>query len=130
MTDIFGPHAQALQFRAQRNEVLATNLANADTPGFKARDVEFSTVMQSVQGSAAAGLKTTHAGHIDNQGSNAWSTEDLGYRVPTQPSLDGNTVETDVEQAQFAENVIQYRASLQFVNGKINTLRHALTGER
>lgn len=130
MTDIFGPHAKALQFRAQRNEVLATNLANADTPGYKARDVEFAAVMKNVQGGAAGTLTTTQAGHIGAGSASAWSTQDLGYRVPTQPSLDGNTVETDVEQAQFAENVIQYRASLQFVNGKITTLRHALTGER
>ncbi len=125
--DIFGPHAAALQLRAARSEVLATNLANSETPGYKARDIDFRSVL-GTESARQVSVMRTDARHIDPDSRAA--TGDLMYRVPTQPSLDGNTVEADVEQAQFAENVIQYRASLMFVNGKIKTLRHALTGER
>ncbi len=128
MADPFGPHAAALKFRAMRSAVLANNLANADTPGFKARDVSFDEVMNKA---GAQSLSRTDARHIAGGGSESvLSTSSLGYRVPTQPAQDGNTVETDIEQAQFAENTVQYRASLMFINGKITTLRHALTGER
>ena len=102
----FAQHEQALHFRARRNEVLSSNIANADTPGYKARDVDFSTALQDFR--QAGG--------------------ELMYRVPTQPSLDGNTVQADVEQAAFAENAVQYRASLTFLNGTIQTLRYALKG--
>lgn len=128
MADPFGPHAAALKFRAMRSTVLANNLANADTPGFKARDVSFDQVLGSER---SQGLSRTHVSHIGAGGATgALSSESLAYRMPTQPTLDGNTVETDIEQAQFAENVVQYRASLMFINGKITGLRHALTGER
>ncbi len=127
MADLLGIHAEALKFRANRSAVLANNLANADTPGFKARDISFADQLSK---SAAASVARTHGEHMTHRQSGQWSEDQLGFRVPTQPAVDGNTVETDVEQAQFAENVVQYRASLMFINGKLTTMRHALTGER
>lgn len=125
-TSPFAQHEQAVMFRAQRNEVLSSNIANADTPNYKARDIDFKSVLKGAQGAPLQMSKTSEM-HRD-----AWSTNKLGaavqYRIPTQPTLDGNTVETDVEQAEFAENAVMYRASLAFLNGEINGLRYALRG--
>ncbi|MEO0998162.1 MAG: flagellar basal body rod protein FlgB [Pseudomonadota bacterium] len=130
-TNLFGHHEHALRLSARRNEVLATNIANADTPNYLARDIDFAQSLRSALGAGGpeVRLRTTAAGHVGNDASGADAVERL-YRVPTQPSLDGNTVETDVEQAEFAENVIQYRAGLMFVNGRIRSMRLALTGQR
>jgi flagellar basal-body rod protein FlgB len=122
----FALHEQALNFRAQRNEVLSSNIANADTPNYKARDVDFGTALKSAQ-SATLNLAKTSALHNSAGNVRAGSPE-LKYRVPTQPSLDGNTVQADIEQAAYAENALQYRASLTFLNGTIQTLRYALKG--
>jgi flagellar basal-body rod protein FlgB len=122
----FAQHEQALKFRALRNLVLTSNIANADTPDYKARDIEFSDVLNEATGGKLT-MKKTSDMHRD-----AWSTAAINpamkYRMPSQPTLDGNTVETDVEQAAFAENAVQYRASLAFLNGQIRTLRYALKG--
>ena len=122
----FALHETALKLRSLRNEVLASNLANADTPNYKARDVEFSSALKGAQGEHLRMSRTSEL-HQD-----AWQTNRLGapvqYRVPVQPTLDGNTVETDVEQAAFAENAVQYRASLAFLDGQIRSLRYALRG--
>ena len=126
---LFGFHAAALRMRSERNELLARNLAHADTPGFQARDVDFKEAMANATGEAATKLRRTHGAHLENPHTGALGTT-IKYRIPLQPSVDGNTVEADVEQAQFAENVVQYRASLSFINGKIRTLRHAISGER
>ena len=125
----FGFHGHALRVRAGRNELLARNLAHADTPGYQARDLDFREILQSVGKSEPGHLTRTHATHLQAPGASGDLTT-VKYRVPLQPSVDGNTVETDVEQAEFAENVVQYRASLSFINGKIRTLRHAISGER
>jgi flagellar basal-body rod protein FlgB len=126
MESIMGVHEAALKFRARRMEVLAANLANADTPHYQARDVEFKSVLDQRLG--AATLKTTHARHlaIDPLA----GRDSLKYRIPHQPSLDGNTVEADLELARYAENAVSYQASLLFANGKISSLRAALTGGR
>ncbi|MEM1261527.1 MAG: flagellar basal body rod protein FlgB [Pseudomonadota bacterium] len=124
---LFGFHAIALQHRADRNEILARNLAHADTPGFQARDMDFREVLANAESQSP--LRRTHSTHLPAAASGA-ADPALKYRIPMQPSVDGNTVETDVEQAAFAENVVQYQASLQFINGKIRTLRHAISGER
>lgn len=126
INNIFGIHEQALVVRAKRAEVLAANIANADTPGYKARDIEFKTVMQQVQQPAAT-LKVTHSQHIGNQTGGVHAA--LAYRIPSQPSLDGNTVEVQAEQARFAQNALDYQASVQFVNGKISSYLSALRGE-
>ena len=119
-------HEQALKLRAFRNQVLSANIANADTPNFKARDVDFSEALSAAKGDSAT-LRTTHDRHIRSLSTNALGA-DVMYRVPMQPTLDGNTVETDVEQAAFAENALKYRTSLRFVNGYIKTMRFAIKG--
>ncbi|MGB5247054.1 MAG: flagellar basal body rod protein FlgB [Woeseia sp.] len=122
----FAMHEQALKFRAMRNEVLSSNIANADTPNYKARDIDFSTALKNATG-AQLNLRTTSNRHV--QPRNDFSTAaDVKFRIPTQSTLDGNTVQTDVEQAAFAENALQYRASLTFLNGSISRLRYALKG--
>lgn len=119
-------HEQILKFRALRNEVLSSNIANADTPNYKARDLDFASALKGAQ-HESFGLTKTSELHIQ-----AWGTSKDGakamYRVPSQPTLDGNTVAMDVEQAAFAENALQYRASLAFLDGSIRTLRYALKG--
>jgi flagellar basal-body rod protein FlgB len=109
-------------------EVLAANLANADTPNFKARDVDFAAALDDAF-AAAPRLKTSDARHLRDD-SLALRGERLQYRIPHQPSLDGNTVEADLELARYAENAVSYQASLLFASGKISTLRAALTGGR
>ncbi|HNP34449.1 MAG TPA: flagellar basal body rod protein FlgB [Woeseiaceae bacterium] len=118
-----------LQFRAQRNEVLASNIANADTPGYKARDITFSSALRAFGGDDLK-LAGSSDMHLDTQsGPNPMSTRDaLKYRIPMQPALDGNTVETDVEQAAFAENALMYRASLAFIDSQIRTIKFAIKG--
>ncbi len=122
----FAVHEQALRLRAQRNEVLSSNIANADTPNYKARDVDFADALKNAS-TGQLSMKKTRELHQE-----AWGTTRDGgrmmYRLPMQPSLDGNTVEADVEQAAFAENAIQYRATLAFLDGKIRTLRLAIKG--
>ncbi|MFK7886241.1 MAG: flagellar basal body rod protein FlgB [Gammaproteobacteria bacterium] len=123
---IFGPHAAALGLWGSRNEILASNIANSDTPGYKARDMDFKSVLA---GTASPSLRmlTTNERHITPPGT-AMGEGDLLYRVPNQPSLDGNTVETDVEQSEFASNALRYQASLRFINGRVSTLRAAIAG--
>lgn len=130
-----GIHEQALMLRAQRNEVLATNIANADTPNYKARDLDFRAALaasKSGQSGAGLTLQQTSSSHLAADGSSGLSplAAHLQYRLPHQPTLDGNTVETHVEQAAFAENALRYQASLQFLGGKFASLKSAITGGR
>jgi len=111
---LFGVHGQALALRSQRLALLASNIANAGTPGYKARDIDFSSALAR----AEQGMSAEKA-----------VSDSLAYRVPMQPSLDGNTVELATEQTIFAENAVQYRTSLSFLSGRINTLMTALRGE-
>ncbi len=121
-----GLHPQALQLRAKRSEILASNLANADTPGYKARDFDIEKLLRDAE-SDTLPLKTTQSNHIrENTGT---GEARMLYRVPHQASLDGNTVEAHIEQAKFTENVLHYQASLRFINGKISGLMLALRGE-
>jgi flagellar basal-body rod protein FlgB len=122
----FGVHAQAVKARGRRIEVLASNLANADTPGYKARDIDFKAAMEQV-GSSDRTLRTTQPDHIRSAQGSA-SSAPLLYRVPMQPSQDGNTVDVQREQAAFAENAIRYQASLQFLSGRISGLINVLKG--
>ena len=127
-----GIHPQALELRSSRTEVLARNIANADTPGYKARDIDFHAVLAAQTSKNSQGLTTrlaqTNAGHLVDQSMNA-SVPSLSYRIPLMPSLDGNTVEAQVEQAEFAENSLQFQASLRFLNGTLSGLMTAIRGE-
>lgn len=125
-----GIHPQAIEAGARRLELLAGNMANADTPGFKARDIDFRATMQALlaqpAGNAAA-LQRTAPGH---QGASETSlaAEPL-YRVPNHPALDGNTVDTQLEQTAFAEASVRYQASLDFLDARIQGLSKALRGD-
>jgi len=125
--NIFGIHEQALMVQGQRLGVLAANLANADTPGFKARDIDFASVLSHAQGETSMPLEATHAGHITLSSPDSVGG-DLKYRNPYQASLDGNTVEMPVEQSAFSETNVRYQASLTFINARISELTLAING--
>jgi flagellar basal-body rod protein FlgB len=126
-----GVHAQALTLRSQRTEVLAANLANADTPGYRARDIDFKSALAQASGNAKPGvlLQTTNAAHIGPKLVNGAPAPELKYRTPLAPSLDGNTVDAQLEQAAFAENTVRYQATLQFLSSKFRGLLTAITGQ-
>ena len=111
---LFGIHGTALALRSQRLSLLASNIANAGTPGYRARDIDFGRA-----------LDLAHRGY----GAERAAEESVAYRIPVTPSLDGNTVELSTEQTLFAENAVQYRTTLSFLEGRINTIRRALKGE-
>jgi flagellar basal-body rod protein FlgB len=125
---IFGIHERALYAAADRVGVLATNVANVDTPNYKARDYDFAAVLAGTSEADGLTLTRTHVGHLPLAAGGAVSA-DLKYRVPYQPSLDGNTVEAPVEQAKFAENAVRFQASLDFINRRSAMLQTALTGQ-
>ena len=111
---LFGVHAAALEVRSRRLGLLASNIANASTPGFKARDIDFREAMKAAQSS---GL---------NDGAIDAATK---FRIPVQASADGNTVELATEQTAFAENAVAYQTTLSFLNGRIGQITRALRGE-
>ena len=111
---LFGIHGKALELRSQRMGLLTSNIANAGTPGYKAKDIDFQ-----------AALKARATGASEDQAV-ASATR---YRVPVMPSLDGNTVEMATEQTAFAENAVGYTATLSFIRGRIDNVTRALKGE-
>jgi flagellar basal-body rod protein FlgB len=127
-----GVHADALRLRSQRAELIANNLANADTPNFKARDVDFRAALAaSGYGDAGGGmsLSTTRGRHIGGAEAAGSADAALRYRQPLAASLDGNTVDVQVEQASFAENAVRYQATLTFINSRLRGLMTAITGQ-
>ena len=126
-----GIHEKALGFRAQRAEVLANNLANADTPNYKARDLDFASVLAAQADKSKrepVSLNITDSHHIAAQGL-ASGDSTLLYRVPTQPSIDQNTVDEQIEQSNYAENAVQFQASFTLLNAKFKGLISAIRGE-
>jgi len=118
-------HSEALALRSRRNEILASNIANAATPNFKAKDLNFNEMLMVKL--EMGDLKVSNPGHMNVViGTNE---EGIGFRQNITPSKDGNTVELHVEQMQFSENVIRYQTSLEFLNRKISGLRSAIKGE-
>ena len=123
-----GVHEQALLVRERRAGVLAANLANADTPHYQARDLDFQALIRQAAGDqGGARLRATQGRHIA-AGAPGVAGE-LLYRTPLQPTLDGNTVDADIEMAQFARNSLDFQASLTFLQSKFRGLRAALEGE-
>lgn len=125
---------EALNLRAERQAVLANNIANADTPNFKSRDFDFSSELKRTmaQGRASGShleMSRTSSRHIAARTSSFGDTR-LEYRVPDQPSLDGNTVDMDRERSNFADNTVKYQASLSFMNSKIQGMKNALRPEQ
>ena len=111
---LFGLSGDALKLRSQRMSVLASNIANAATPNYKARDFDFQKALAAAQ----SGMSADQA-----------ANQTAGYRVPLDASLDGNTVELSTEQTLFAENAVQYKTTLSFLQGRISTVMTALRGE-
>lgn len=125
----FAFQEKALTLRGYRQQVLASNIANADTPNYKAMDIDFASAMRQVQGAmGGVEMARTAAGHLDGKGGGALAGVRPMYRASVQPSIDGNTVDTNIEQAQFSENSLQYMSTLQFINGKIQSSMLALKG--
>ena len=123
-----GNLGNALELRGKRAEVLASNMANADTPNFKAQDFDFQAALGQAQGQQLA-LRATAKGHINPAGSAGTVQPALQYRIPGQPALDGNTVDIQLEKSAFTENAVQYQVTLSFLDGSIKGLRNALRGE-
>ena len=126
-----GIHAQALILRSQRAQVLAANLANADTPNFKARDVDFKSVLSAAQqqtASEAVSLQVTDAAHIAKT-PDTQNGYELKYRGPYQSGIDGNTVDTQKEHSEFMQNALQYQASITFLSGRLRSLLSAIRGD-
>lgn len=128
-----GVHQDALKVYARRTAVLANNLANADTPNFKAQDLDFKKLLAAAGSNSvpATALATTQAGHINTAAAAGAPDQaaSLKYRVPLAPSLDGNTVDPQLEQAAFADNTIRYQAALTFLSEKFKGLMTAITGQ-
>jgi flagellar basal-body rod protein FlgB len=125
-----GIHPQALAVRARRAEILAANIANADTPNYKARDLDFRALLGGAQEQqVTARLVATNAAHLPDADASGNVGGGLMYRMPLQPSIDGNTVDPQTEYAQFAQNALQYQASLTFLNGRIRGLMTAIRGD-
>lgn len=129
MDRALGIHTQALDVAARRLELLASNIANADTPNYKARDLDFRAALGQAANEQGAGrLAATQPGHIRATAGATGLSEPL-YRVPQHASLDGNTVDSQQEHAAFAENAVRYQASLDFINARLRGLRSAIKGE-
>ncbi|TSA48422.1 MAG: flagellar basal body rod protein FlgB [Nitrosomonadales bacterium] len=125
----FAFQEKALALRSYRQQLLASNIANADTPGYKATDINFAKSLQQAQSgiNSAIGLATTAPGHIEGRGAPVLGAKPM-YRNSVQPSIDGNTVDMNIEQAQFSDNSLHYMTTLQFINSKIKDVSYALRG--
>ncbi|HWW78850.1 MAG TPA: flagellar basal body rod protein FlgB [Steroidobacteraceae bacterium] len=127
-----GVQQDALKVQSKRMEVLAKNLANVDTPNYKAQDIDFKTALaQAGSPGAALPLATTTSNQIGNSATTGDidTSGALKYRVPLAPSLDGNTVDAQLEQAAFADNTVRYQATLTFLTGSLKDLMTAITGQ-
>jgi flagellar basal-body rod protein FlgB len=146
MTSDLDFQAKALVLRAERQRVIASNIANADTPGYVARDLNFKDAMLQATGAdSSSGLRTgssnsqggaangmTHPAHIALSGGTSGSlggSSNLAYTVQSQPSLDGNSVDLDRERANFTDNAVRYEATLRFINSQSKTLLSAIQGQ-
>lgn len=137
LDSLFGIHAEALRLQQQRMNTLASNIANADTPGYQAKDIDFNKVLARAVSDASANNAAQsdtalRANDIPLGGGAIGNTGDIAdatvYRVPMQPSADGNTVDVQVEQAAFADAAMHYQASLSFIDNRMRSLMTAITG--
>ncbi|MDO9053636.1 MAG: flagellar basal body rod protein FlgB [Gallionella sp.] len=120
----------ALSLRGARQELLASNIANADTPNYKARDIDFASALQNAVAGSAAKLPVAQSSnrHLEGNAGGSVMGAPVLYRRPVQPSADGNTVDMDVERAQFADNALRYEANVQFVSAKLKGMLTAIQG--
>ncbi|NTV95920.1 MAG: flagellar basal body rod protein FlgB [Thiobacillus sp.] len=122
----------AMSLRAKRQEILAANLANSDTPNYKARDLDFASAMRSAMAGTGGSLAMTRtsAGHMDAGGGGSAALAGVMYRSAVQPSLDGNTVDPDVERGHFADNAMQYQFLLERMRGQVEKMKLALSDSK
>jgi flagellar basal-body rod protein FlgB len=130
LTDSLDFNAQALTLRSERQRLISSNIANADTPGYVARDMNFAQALKAATGGAGGGvsLATGHGAHLGGTAA-ARAEANLVYATPSQTNLDRNTVDMDRERANFADNSVRYEATLRFINGNVRTVLSAITGQ-
>lgn len=129
LTGVLDFQAQALTLRSERQRLIASNIANADTPGYVARDFDFAAALKDASGGTnRQGLAQTAAGHMRLSGPQPGDPK-MGYAVQTQPSQDGNSVDLDRERANFVDNSVRYESTLRFINGHVKTMLSAITGQ-
>ena len=130
LTDTLNFQAEALVLRSERQRLIASNIANADTPGYVARDMDFASALRQATGQLAAPgtVNTTDAGHMQ-LAAGARAEAGLRYATPSQTNLDRNTVDMDRERASFADNSVKYEATLRFINGNVRTMLDAIKGQ-
>ena len=141
LTDSLNFQSEALALRSERQRLIASNIANADTPGYVARDFDFATALRQATGQASIGessvaapkvaLTTANPGHLNINGQPAGSRDqpDMNYATASQTNLDSNSVDMDRERANFADNTLRYEATLRFINAQVRTLNTAITGQ-
>jgi flagellar basal-body rod protein FlgB len=134
LSDALDFQGQALQLRSERQRLIASNIANADTPAYVARDMDFAQTLRAATGAlpAAGALATSHAGHLGSGAAGFGGGRvgsELLYATPAQTNLDRNTVDMDRERASFADNAIKYEATLRFINSNVRTSLSAITGQ-
>lgn len=132
--NFLGVHAQALTLESRRTQLLAANIANVDTPNYKARDLDFKAALANAAGAGSntggsLALRVTQGAHQQGSVGSADNDPALMYRVPMAPALDGNTVDEQLEQAAFAENSVRYQATLTLLGSKLRSLMTAITGQ-
>ena len=131
LNDALDFQGQALQLRSERQRLIASNIANADTPGYIARDMDFAKTLRAATGAlpAAGALATSSVGHIGAAAHGGRVGAELLYATPAQTNVDRNTVDMDRERASFADNAIKYEATLRFINSNVRTTMSAITGQ-
>ena len=130
LTDSLDFQAQALSLRSERQRLIASNIANADTPGYVARDMDFAAALREATGqqTTAGQMAATTRGHLQPM-AGARAEANLRYATPSQTNLDRNTVDMDRERASFADNSVKYEATLRFINGSVKTMLDAIKGQ-
>ncbi len=130
LTDSLNFHGNALTLRAERQKLLASNIANGDTPGYQARDMDFASALKEATGSSntASSMARSSAGHLAGA-AGARAEPNLLYATSGQTNLDGNTVDMDRERASFVDNAVKYEATLRFINGNVRTMLDAIKGQ-
>jgi len=127
LDNVLGLHENAMHLQSRRAQMIAQNLANSDTPGYQAKDIDFKAALSTVQAGMHAPLKNTSAGHIQPDG--YFMGAEIMYRQPMQPSIDGNTVEPQIEMSEFTDNSMRYLMSLRLFNGRVQGMLSAIRGE-
>ena len=133
LTDSLDFQAQALSLRSERQRLIASNIANVDTPGYVARDINFAQALREATGSGspAAVMRASQQGHIGGGGgAGGYSASTLNFAAPSQTNLDRNSVDMDRERASFADNSVKYEATLRFINGSVRTMLSAISGQQ